>query len=534
MMSAPPVPAPATFSVVGNPDLSCQILQHTSDRTSSGLSPTDLVNVALTWSAFREPALDSLWRSLTSFIPLLKLIPGLTAVNGLYTLLGPLPPSDFARFDYHGARVRCMKFTNPEDLLVDTSVFIRIAQEHRGPMLPLLQQLRIRSSAHLNPSLPLLLAPTLHYIHLSSDEGVQEGAAFATLLSMAAHSFPAVLDHLVIEGTFSPTIFALIPRFDHLRTLDMRNIDQSIEYTAFLSLLETVSSSTDITSLLLRDIPGHTWESPSIREAAFPGLKMLQIRGGFEFIAQLIGRLQTSDLQNINLDFTDGPTINGPFEEVLDEHWGSLFDRIASRWQSSLVRIKIKLGNNAPHTQFLHLFQGICSLANLREFRLLGSPVIGFGEADVLALAIGCPSLEILGLVTALNMQHWDPVLASLGRVLRQNSLPSINTLIDLANHCRCLRELEISLDLDREIETEIPSFFAHGLEDLTIVAPQSPEQLGWIRSNGIAKFLDTTFPALKSVRGSDGARDGWEAVDSLVQLFQAARVHERRRMNFP
>ncbi|KAJ6559997.1 hypothetical protein B0H19DRAFT_1234419 [Mycena capillaripes] len=524
MTTAAPAPA---ISVLGNPDLLRNVLQ----GASVGLNRTDLVNIALTWSAFRGPALDSLWRDLTSFIPLLKLIPGLTVVDGLYTLFGPLSPSDFARFDYHAARVRRMKLNIQENTPIDASVFIRISQEHRGPILPLLQQLQIRSSAHLNASLPLLLTPTLRSIRLTSDEGAREGTAFAVFLSMAAHSFPGVLDHLVLEGTLSPTILDLIPRFNHLRTLDMRHIDQSITYMSFLNLLNSVSSSAYITSLLIQDLP--EWLSPESSptfEAVFPGLKTLDISGGFDFIEKLVMGLGTSNLQRLTLSFNCGPTEFGMMiddDEWLQERWGLLFAHIAAQWQSSLAQISIKCGNHLIPTGFLQVFGEFRSLVNLREFFLIDAPTLDLEENDVLALTIGCPSLEILGLVTAV---HTEPDHAFGGH--REMSLPSINVLIHLADHCPSLRELEISLDLDKEIGTKTSSVLAHGLEDLTIFARQSPRQLGWNRSNRIAKFLDVTFPTLKSVHGYGDDGNDWEAMDSLVQLFQAARAHERCRMS--
>lgn len=83
MTTAAPVPVPATFSVLANPDLLRQVLQGASVGFPEW-EPIDFANTALTCRAFREPALDSLWRELASFIPLLRLIPGFTISNGLY------------------------------------------------------------------------------------------------------------------------------------------------------------------------------------------------------------------------------------------------------------------------------------------------------------------------------------------------------------------------------------------------------------------------------------------------------------------
>lgn len=46
-----------------------------------------LLNIALTCKAFLEPALDTLWESLDSLLPLLKLLPLFTLVNEQYVSL---------------------------------------------------------------------------------------------------------------------------------------------------------------------------------------------------------------------------------------------------------------------------------------------------------------------------------------------------------------------------------------------------------------------------------------------------------------
>lgn len=56
----------------------------------SATSQPHLLSVALSCKSFRDPALDVLWRSLDSWIPLLKLLTPFKLVNGLYVRRHPL------------------------------------------------------------------------------------------------------------------------------------------------------------------------------------------------------------------------------------------------------------------------------------------------------------------------------------------------------------------------------------------------------------------------------------------------------------
>jgi hypothetical protein len=56
---------------------------------SVGSSKEYLLWVALTCTSFRDPALNALWRSLDSFLPLLKLLSPLKVVNGVYVRSDP-------------------------------------------------------------------------------------------------------------------------------------------------------------------------------------------------------------------------------------------------------------------------------------------------------------------------------------------------------------------------------------------------------------------------------------------------------------
>lgn len=68
---------PAHLSALDNPTILGQIFEHLHPNST-------LLDAALTCRTFRDPALNVLWRSLDTLLPLLKLLPSFKLVNGVY------------------------------------------------------------------------------------------------------------------------------------------------------------------------------------------------------------------------------------------------------------------------------------------------------------------------------------------------------------------------------------------------------------------------------------------------------------------
>jgi len=75
-----------------NPKLLSQIFD--AIEQSVGSSKRHLLWVALTCTTFREPALNSLWRSLDTLLPLLKLLSPFKVLNGVNVRSDPLVNDD--------------------------------------------------------------------------------------------------------------------------------------------------------------------------------------------------------------------------------------------------------------------------------------------------------------------------------------------------------------------------------------------------------------------------------------------------------
>jgi hypothetical protein len=384
----------------------------------------------------------------------------------------------------------------------------------------------------------LMLSPTLRSVHIDAGEETRaRSVGSITFLSAAADAVAMTLEHLVLEDTYSPTIFKIIPRFLNLQSLKIGDIQKNIPFQAFALFLQEISPSNQITSLILSQIP----EDRGAPQLALPAgtfsmLTKMDISGGFEFILQLISGIASLRLRDITLTFTSEPQrrprpqAQGKTKrrrpDIEDKHhpWTSIYTLLGERWDSSLERIVIKLAGLQGPLVFGVLFGGLWRLENLREFRLVGEPRIIIEERDIVTLVTSWPHLVILGITVGPQSSADGPPFFP------------ISTLAYFAMHLPSLRELEISIDPTDLTPPTIETFLStHRLERLTVL-PRSiltPSQI-----SKIAQFLDNNFPHLHVKGPSWEPEEGWLAedrewlaVDALLKLLQSARAQERRRM---
>lgn len=69
-----------------------KLLSNIFDAMEFGSTKKHLLWAALTCTMFRDPALNTLWRSLDSLLPLLKVLPSFRLVNGIYVRKNPVQP----------------------------------------------------------------------------------------------------------------------------------------------------------------------------------------------------------------------------------------------------------------------------------------------------------------------------------------------------------------------------------------------------------------------------------------------------------
>ncbi|KAJ7171542.1 hypothetical protein C8R46DRAFT_1349480 [Mycena filopes] len=520
-----------TQKFLDNLDLIHEVLHHLGLPEVSSPQDRDrsLLRIALTCQSLCEPALDVLWRDLTSLIPLLNLLPGFTTIVEVrghsavdiehYTLLGALATEDLARLRYHAARVHTLRLNNPLAHSgsggMDLAIFTRIARVHPDPLLPHLHTLAIMASTGLSSALPSLVPATLRVVELDSNRGLREGITFLAFLSAAGHATPPVLEVLRLRGRFPGNILDVIPRFTSLRRLELYDIDKNVDQASLIAGLNAIHAGEmrTLEVLTLRNVPS-TGSAGGLRTISLPALRALDISGGFHFIDAVVHHLTAPDLQSLEFTFRTGPEVELAEDDVISENeddtllvrWRYLTHGVADRWESTLESVTLSVLGDLDFSPLYHL--------NLRRFILTiensaWSPINNY---TVSVLASNWPRLEHLVLT----------IKESGGTV------PSIDCLVDLANLCPSLRYLEISVRFPDTISwtSWMPTSSAsHPLQ--TLVLPYPSGNLETPQIHKCAELLDTFFPELESLYGAPAQLlEIW----SLVQMLQEARARQQAR----
>ncbi|KAF9523789.1 hypothetical protein CPB83DRAFT_862289 [Crepidotus variabilis] len=156
-----------------------------------GLNQSTLAALARTCKDFKEPALDTLWYSMDSFLPLLRCLPShALEINVVRTersrIRVPYPKisvreslqsDDFSRLLYYAPRIRVFHLdqsvyaTGPPDPFIDESAYERLlsAKSTSGPLLPNIKRLTL-PLAHLIGSSPipqLIVGSQLQHLGIS-------------------------------------------------------------------------------------------------------------------------------------------------------------------------------------------------------------------------------------------------------------------------------------------------------------------------------------------------------------------------------
>ncbi|KAH6901876.1 hypothetical protein BKA70DRAFT_676417, partial [Coprinopsis sp. MPI-PUGE-AT-0042] len=195
----------------------------------------DLYHLALVCKSFKGPALNRIWESMSSCIPLLDLLPHLEEVDEKMYFYGNLANSSFCEYANRVKKLRLisskeygLKFS---DKLFSEQVFSRLSKELNGsPLLPNLRRMEI---SRLNAVTKALL-PLLYYENLESLEYTPKGSSAAHLHQFVFPSLqeysPALSKLTVtieepIETPFFPTlILNSVFSLARLRHLEVRAI----------------------------------------------------------------------------------------------------------------------------------------------------------------------------------------------------------------------------------------------------------------------------------------------------------------------
>lgn len=466
----------------------------------------DLFCAALTCRGFLAPCMDILWRDLDSLLPVLRLLPDFTYVDGSYILLGTVQVDDWLRLDTYARRVRSLAM-GYDSSFISPQVFIRLLKLRSNPLLPALAQLRISTSSFTDAQSSFLLpAPALTSVEI--DIGT-ESAGVPTLLLTLSQEQP-LISHLSLRGAgklpssmFAPSC-AFISHMKHISSLHLSFSVPSI-FNSLMPVLEMVS----LIDLSL-DLRGCTIECvmPYFVFPPLPGaiapvrrIKKLRVEGEGPIILHLTKRLGViPSLTVLEVIVHSDRTVLFPLKIGTFFHNIMLWILLLAKSIRSL-RIHNDSAIHASESSAVFLNPNLIDLEHL-EFT--NFPISAEDE-DIEAFTLSSPSLI-------------DLFLPGGGQ-----KLPSPAVLRYLSENCPKLEHLQIHLNMTFVPKLPESYCYSHLLKNLTIGSYDFEATIDNLIA--ISSYLHRLFPHLRTVQQDDAYDiEQWGHVDLLLRAFQSVR----------
>ncbi|KAF8879793.1 hypothetical protein BD779DRAFT_1788782 [Infundibulicybe gibba] len=512
---------------LSNQDILQEIFCHlasNSDDPADFENKTALFRAALTCKAFTEPALDYLWRSISSFMHLLELLRNFQVVqdgNNTLAFCNSFSEEDWARFDYHARRVREFHCRTAPTQQIDTSTLFLLGQS-RPAIFPNLR--RVTWTAPLSPLIILLTSSTLTHLDITTDES-GDSAIVMTLMSALSYRAQLLTD-ATFRGVLSKSCLALVPKISSLVTVVVPDLGASITMTFLHGLgamdrlqnLDIDIQNPAIVSIMFPDRLG------------FPELQTLHISGPFDIVHKFITGIASEQMTSILVSShsnANGTLVKAiPAEpdtrdppDILD-----LLGYIGSRWPH-LSCIDVDLPNTTPKypdaTSFT-LFQPLRNCHALTSISMNAFMRPPSSDQDIVDIGHLWPAVQTLRIPFSPLPK---PIAEPDANVPQSQHTPTIPGLRLLAQLCPRLKTLQLSLNTSGLPEVAGEPL-THGLEVLSVGDSQVQDVYL------VATHLDCLFPRLRTIftTGPPGSPNDWKTVEKILRVCQAARSSDRKR----
>ncbi|THV02460.1 hypothetical protein K435DRAFT_836332 [Dendrothele bispora CBS 962.96] len=489
-----------------------EILENILDSCSDGNS---LGRIARTCQAWKEPALNRLWRRLTCIVPLLQLIPGLKEVHGVYVLDISISP-DLRVFFSYASRVKYL--VHRHRIRLDSSVTSLLVSQKvsEDPIFSRLSMVQL-SLANC-PSLGLVFnqARRLRSIDLdlgfkTSSSGQSNYAAIGLLQN--AHDLTPGLESLSIRGYASDGLLNTIASLSMLKSLSLRlghttSVDVLVATSKFplLASLELQAVGVDIEEM------DQKWES-SAEADSFSALTTLDIRGCISFIHTFVQNMRSKHLFKLHMD------IDPSAHSDNDDSWMTLFDSVGNKFSDTLHDLAIEyhtehddLRLNVNPNNTIHVTTHDTLSSNVSSSDRKFNDFLGF---DILYPLTNARNLHRVVFDTSPplairdqdfdhivkfwpNLEHFE--LGSLQSTLDPAWTPytTVKSLVTLSKGLGSLRTLIMPIDssgLDAKAIDDLPSGTNNSLHTISITTVSSPPN-----STTMGTCLNRLFSSLREI----------------------------------
>lgn len=450
----------------------------------------DIARVSRVCKAFRDPALDFLWRHIDCIFPLLRLLhldtreehldeSRLSKVISLlhYQLIPNLWISRQALGDLNSLerryyisisnRVRTLSFSEPREPIIPWRLINDIV-DHDLFLTPRIQVLRLRISSEAGLRLlPALLTPELIDISLSFDENIYVfdrpddlsdliKSAYMTIFQCAPKLVHFSVIHLHEKLPSLP-----LPRIqtpDHLHTTCL----QSLTHVAFYITADSLPQVLDLTSQLhkLEDLAIQVCETPfeetphlsTLAPGTFSSLKNLTLGGTPELINIICSALPANRTIQSAVLRMHGLYTNADIALVL-------LGLVAAASKESLRKIVMTSVLSRNNLARWDADSEIDTHHFMLDIRAI-EPALQFPSLEIFSACLGIPlyladedHLRIAQAWRSVQLLYLSSIVQ---RVVKAHRPPaSMASLVHYARYCHCLKALGLCLDASTEASVE-------------------------------------------------------------------------------
>ncbi|KAH9947381.1 hypothetical protein B0H21DRAFT_708525 [Amylocystis lapponica] len=475
--------------------------------------------------AFRDPALDILWRDLTYAWPLLNIIK-LYGSNGdekhtahrvkLPALLVPLTPSGWSKFLFYSSRIHTLSvtvdsFSAYTNEILD-SLFTELSSRVQGkPVFPSLESLRWEQSGFTSFDESLVITFLSHSAILrcfkmnGRSDPTNTSEALGTILRKLHETVP-VLEELSLKGYSDASIeenYNLLTGFQALRVLECSVVS-----------LPTLHFCADLESLTELKVALEKRPSEECRHLCLRDVRSLRVEASLDVALHFLGAVTYPLLTS--LEINDGSTKK--LQELVP-HLKAFSIMFAPNQALRTLRIYLSIRGSAD----VRLVEIVAPLLELRQLEEVAidtgrSQDASLDDKDLSTLASSWPNLVALDI--SLHPGKYEP---------------HIHALAAFARFCPKLRSLKLHSIIVPSDPGPAPAM-CHSLRYLDIEYHRLPYGSEFVsRPIREAHFLHKMFPNVAgNANDESNGLNNWKEVNKVWAALRAGEdVQEPEGMNY-
>ncbi|KAG6913100.1 hypothetical protein DXG01_009669, partial [Tephrocybe rancida] len=380
------------------------------------LQQSQLYRAALTCKTFLGPALDLLWSSMDSIVPVLRLLPTIEEIDGVYMFTRKVQAEDIKRLNDYGARIKTFCLNEAEQPRIHPFTLTHILA-----LLPLphIQEILCTSAQSLTTTtVPLIFCNTVKRFELKNVTDTNSHIIRPFLCTLQDR-VPA-LEDLVLRDPLGVDSLTGVLDFQQLTSLEfVGNIGTSL----FLQ----IATLPTLRKLIVDITDSPRAEPPRSGDIfAILNLEFLHIRGLGASIHSFLLYLNGGRLGDVAVTLVDSDKRRRPVDErnitvvswldeclsIISSRWPTVHTLLLNRRQCPRRQVTDVLSFSAferfDHLQNLELDPPLSltrvldiaaknpTLVELRIHILESSPDFGFDLNFVKSLVETCPELALL------------------------------------------------------------------------------------------------------------------------------------------